>query len=60
MAEIDVERTDENKRKKNNNWWVWVVVAIIAILIAWIALSNRNEVTEDETRPEPVITMVKV
>lgn len=57
MAGIDVERTEGNKRK-NNNRWVWVVVVIIALIVAWIALSERSDVGEVETPAEPVVTQV--
>lgn len=61
MAEINIERKGDsgsnsdngnNGNKGSSKWWVWVVVAILAILIAWMALSDRNEVEGEETRQE--------
>lgn len=65
MADIKIEKKDGGKggekpesRRKKNNWWVWAVVVIIVIIVAWIALSDRNDV--NETSPEPVVSSEQI
>lgn len=53
MAEIDVEKKKE-KQPNNPNWWVIAVIVIIAIIVSWIALSDRNRADVD-IPPEPVV-----
>lgn len=55
MAQIDVEEKESNKPKKNNsNLWIIAVIVILAIIVAWIALSDRNR-ADVEIPPEPVV-----
>lgn len=58
MAEIDVEKKGEGSRRKKNNWWIIAVIVIVAILVAWIAISDRNNVDTD-TPDEPVVLREK-
>ena len=56
----DVEsKNGSNNQKKNTNWWIWIVVAIIGLLLAWIALSERSDVGDVETPEEPVVAMMR-
>ncbi|WP_029038773.1 hypothetical protein [Salinimicrobium xinjiangense] len=55
MARIDVEEKRGNSPKKNNSkLWIIAVIVIIAIIVAWIALSDRNRADVD-VPPEPVV-----
>ena len=57
MAEIDVERS-ESKNGESGKWWVLIVVVIIGILVAWLVFSDRNNVTDEEVPPEPVVLRI--
>ncbi len=54
MARIDVEENRRSNPKNNSKWWIIAVIVIIAILVAWITLSDRNRADVD-TPPEPVV-----
>lgn len=54
MAQIDVEEKKGNSpEKKNSKLWIIAVVVILAIIVAWIALSDSR--ADVETPPEPVV-----
>lgn len=57
MAEIDVEPT-ENKGGGSGKWWALIIIVIIGILVAWLAFSDRNNVTDEEVPPEPVVLRI--
>lgn len=42
MAQLDVEK------KKDNKWWIWVIVAIAAIVILWMVFDNSNDDVVDD------------
>lgn len=58
-----MDERDEQKKyaknlgeKKRNKWWIWVVIAIIAILVLWLAFDKRtNLYTPDPTPGEPAV-----
>lgn len=54
MAGIDVEEKRKNEPGNNSKWWIIAVIVILAIIVAWIALSDRNR-ADVETPPEPVV-----
>lgn len=61
MAQIDVEEKggdspERGNNPKNNNSKLWIiaVIVILAIIVAWISLSDRNR-ADVETPPEPVV-----
>lgn len=59
MAEVEVEKEDGNRKSggKKNMWWIYTIVAIIAIIILWLAFDPRTDVqrTEDERIPDETI-----
>ena len=57
MAEIDVERSG-GKNGGSGKWWILLIVVIVGILVAWLALSDRNNVTDEEVPPEPVVLRI--
>lgn len=54
MARIDVEEKENRSPKGNSKWYIIAVVVIIAIIVAWIALSEDNRADVD-IPPEPVV-----
>lgn len=55
MTRIDVEeKRRSNSYYKNSKWWIIALIVIVAILVAWISLSDRNRADVD-TPPEPVV-----
>lgn len=59
MAEVDVEKKGGSKDNggKKNKWWIYAIIAIIAIIILWLAFDPRTDVhrTEDERIPDSTI-----
>ena len=49
------DRKVDIKENRSNNWWIIAVIVIVAILVAWIALSEQSTVGEVETPEEPVV-----
>lgn len=56
MADIDVERRE--RKKNNGKLWFWLIVVIVGIVVAWLAFSERNNVTDEEVPPEPVVLRI--
>lgn len=54
MAEIDIEEQKEKKPNNNSKWYIITIIVILAIIAAWIALSDRNRADVD-IPPEPVV-----
>ncbi len=59
MTEIRTE-PEGRKKNRNNNWWVWAVVAILALLVAWIALSERSDVGEVEPEATTAVSLEQI
>lgn len=58
MADLNIERKDDNK--KNSKWWIWVIVAIIALIILWLVFDDRTDLQRDEeTEIENTETMIQ-
>lgn len=56
MADIDMERRE--RKKNNGKLWFWLIVVIVGIVVAWLAFSERNNVTDEEVPPEPVVLRI--
>jgi hypothetical protein len=54
MARIDIEEKRNLNPKGNSKWYIIAVIVIIAIIVAWIALSEDNR-ADVEIPPEPVV-----
>ncbi len=55
MAEINVEEKGGNSPKKNNSkLYIIAIIVILAIIVAWITLSDGSNAKVD-IPPEPVV-----
>lgn len=58
-----MDERDEQKKyaknlgeKKRNKWWIWVVIAIIAIVVLWLAFDKRTNLNRPDPTPgEPAV-----
>ena len=46
MAQLDVEK----KKDGGNKWWIWVLIAIAAIVVLWFVFDDEG----DQDLEEPV------
>lgn len=53
------EPETEPGRNRYNRWWIWTVVAAIAILILWITFDNRTDIQRPEDTRIPDSTVVR-
>ncbi len=59
MAKIDVEKKEQDNPERNANrgntkWYLIAFIVIIAIIVAWIAMSDDSRANV-EIPPEPVV-----
>lgn len=59
MAEVEVERRGGNNNNEKNRWWIWAIIAIIAIIILWLAFDPRTDIQRTQDQRIPDSTFIK-